>query len=460
MWVILSEEIGKVHLSWKLGSLEFYRPGVAPGEQWDDETWSCGLGEYKIKFVRRITILRILVSESASDLDACKHRIAQAWSHFQSRRKILCGKLVPLHLRWMRLQETVMRTALYGCGGWAFTEHIVRELCSFERKVLGITLNLWRRENEVPHEFHIRLHSKVTFFINAFAWASLRVSAENLAFGWIGHVVRSGLTPVALTLLWRPAAEVRDTPLRRPRPGRPARDPTEHLALSFGPFWEEVALDRADWRAAKVLHLQSVPGFGAVGEGSGDWRLHKHISKRAVEILDGKRMLLPSLLMVSGDSAVVVHQTNGLWSALQSEYRVQVTRIRWLLHGLEFGWKFLPFTSDEPILVHRPRSCNSLADACCNYALDNDACVQKFWDIDFDPKGCLVHVSFDGASRGNPGPAAFGAVVQVHCHGSWHIVAAMCSCIGVATNNFAEFEAAVAALRLLTAWCASAGMCV
>jgi hypothetical protein len=55
---------------------------------------------------------------------------------------------------------------------------------------------------------------------------------------------------------------------------------------------------------------------------------------------------------------------------------------------------------------------------------------------------------------------ALGCVVQVHSHGVWHIVAAMGCCIGHATNNFAEFEAAVAALRLLTAWCSFAGMCV
>jgi hypothetical protein len=465
MWAILSEELGKIFLTWKPGSLELYRPGLAEGDLWEDECWPSCLGDFAVKHVRRIAILGILVSESASDLDACRHRIAQAWVHFHSRKKVLCSKIVPLHLRWARLQETVMRTALYGCGGWALCESVTNELATFERHVLGITLNLWRRPDEVPHEFHARLHSKITFFMNAFAWTPLRVSAENLCFGWVGHVVRSGVSPVALTLLWRSVAAVRADPrfgttLRRARAGRPARDPTEHLSQSFGPFWEEVALDRADWRAAKILHLQTLPGFGVVGEGSGDWRLHKHISKRAAEILDGRRMLLPSLLMVSGDSALAVNQTNGIWPAVNSEYRVQVKRIRWLLYCLEHGWKFSSYTCDEGILVYRPRSCNALADACCNYALDNNACVQRFWDIDFDPKGCPVHVSFDGAARGNPGPAALGCVVQVHCRGAWHVVAALSCCIGEATNNFAEFEAAVAALRLLTAWCSFAGMCV
>jgi hypothetical protein len=87
MWAILSEELGKISLTWKPGSLEFYRPGLTEGDLWEDECWSSALGDFSIKFARRITVLGILVSESASDLDACKHRVAQAWVHVHSRKK-------------------------------------------------------------------------------------------------------------------------------------------------------------------------------------------------------------------------------------------------------------------------------------------------------------------------------------------------------------------------------------
>lgn len=58
--------------------------------------------------------------------------------------------------------------------------------------------------------------------------------------------------------------------------------------------------------------------------------------------------------------------------------------------------------------------------------------------------GARAHVYFDGASRGNPGPAAVGWVV-VSADG---IVAEGGNRIGEATNNRAEYEALVRALEV------------
>ena len=60
--------------------------------------------------------------------------------------------------------------------------------------------------------------------------------------------------------------------------------------------------------------------------------------------------------------------------------------------------------------------------------------------------GGRVHVYFDGASRGNPGPAAVGYVL-VDDSG---IVAEGGETIGRATNNQAEYAALVAALEVAT----------
>lgn len=54
-------------------------------------------------------------------------------------------------------------------------------------------------------------------------------------------------------------------------------------------------------------------------------------------------------------------------------------------------------------------------------------------------------VEADGGSRGNPGPAAYGAVV-IHSGG---VVRELAGALGVATNNVAEYNALVAALRWL-----------
>ncbi len=57
-----------------------------------------------------------------------------------------------------------------------------------------------------------------------------------------------------------------------------------------------------------------------------------------------------------------------------------------------------------------------------------------------------VVVEADGASRGNPGPAAYGALVRDADTGA--VIAEMASTIGVATNNVAEYSGLVAGLRL------------
>ena len=50
----------------------------------------------------------------------------------------------------------------------------------------------------------------------------------------------------------------------------------------------------------------------------------------------------------------------------------------------------------------------------------------------------------DGASRGNPGPAAIGAVIK---DGQGRVLARISRRIGRTTNNQAEYQAIVAALE-------------
>jgi len=55
----------------------------------------------------------------------------------------------------------------------------------------------------------------------------------------------------------------------------------------------------------------------------------------------------------------------------------------------------------------------------------------------------LLTVACDGAARGNPGPAGIGAVVA---DGDGRVLAEIAEGIGVATNNVAEYKAAIAGL--------------
>jgi ribonuclease HI len=56
-------------------------------------------------------------------------------------------------------------------------------------------------------------------------------------------------------------------------------------------------------------------------------------------------------------------------------------------------------------------------------------------------------VTFDGGSRGNPGPAAIGAVVTDDSAAPARVVATVSEAIGVTTNNVAEYRAAIAGLE-------------
>jgi len=59
------------------------------------------------------------------------------------------------------------------------------------------------------------------------------------------------------------------------------------------------------------------------------------------------------------------------------------------------------------------------------------------------------HVLYtDGASRGNPGPAAIGAVLYREADDEREEVGTVSRVIGDATNNVAEYEAVIAGLEL------------
>ncbi|HEU5454364.1 MAG TPA: reverse transcriptase-like protein, partial [Nocardioides sp.] len=57
-----------------------------------------------------------------------------------------------------------------------------------------------------------------------------------------------------------------------------------------------------------------------------------------------------------------------------------------------------------------------------------------------------VVIEADGGSRGNPGPAAYGAVLKDADTGE--VIAEDASTIGVASNNVAEYSGLIAGLRL------------
>ena len=60
------------------------------------------------------------------------------------------------------------------------------------------------------------------------------------------------------------------------------------------------------------------------------------------------------------------------------------------------------------------------------------------------PRGLRLVIHIDGAARGNPGPAGIGVMLE---GGDGLLRRAFCRYIGEATNNVAEYEALLLALR-------------
>jgi ribonuclease HI len=57
----------------------------------------------------------------------------------------------------------------------------------------------------------------------------------------------------------------------------------------------------------------------------------------------------------------------------------------------------------------------------------------------------VIHT--DGGSRGNPGPAAIGVVIEVEKDGQSEVIEEIAERIGVASNNVAEYRAIIRALE-------------
>jgi ribonuclease HI len=74
----------------------------------------------------------------------------------------------------------------------------------------------------------------------------------------------------------------------------------------------------------------------------------------------------------------------------------------------------------------------------------------SFAGVDHEPEAGEVQellLYCDGGSRGNPGPSAIGAVVFDASTEPPELIAEVSECIGITTNNVAEYKALIAGLE-------------
>jgi ribonuclease HI len=167
-------------------------------------------------------------------------------------------------------------------------------------------------------------------------------------------------------------------------------------------------------------------------------------------------------LIFLGDSKCVVQQVNGNWS-VPFAYMYEIKTLRWGSYALQFQWKYQPWVSCD-LFAHHLRPQNSLADSLCNYILDLNAFdgskfVQSLEFSGYPEPGGMLAVTFDGASRGNPGLCAAAAVVLRWMHGAWHVQAYSATVLGTGSSVFAEYEAACLAQKLLVQYSIACGLC-
>jgi hypothetical protein len=468
MWHILTEEIGELALSWKPSSFELLLGGPLRIAEEGSRTWvhahEGGELKYHIKAGTSMNVLGVHVSNVGCDLAALEYRLSQGWVHYSSRKNILNSRHIALRLRWNKVAETVYRTVLHGIGSLSFTQAVLSKLDTFETKILCSTLNVSRRSDEFVCEFWRRAHATVAKYKEQFGWVSLRTLALNTFCGWHGHVLRMPHNaPLHIVSHWRSAMDVRQLPrAKRPRrdtAGRPPVDPAETLEAAYGPFWRNLAQNRSEWREAKRVFLYSQGLLPQLHGRGWDFGMLAHISHKLADMLMNTRMNRHVPLMQLCDNELVVKAVTGeAVLSSTSPHAFVVRKMRWHFYAFEYRWRCESFCSDAPFILHIPRELNKSADMLCNLLLDEKLVVSEHIEVVQLPLGVPVALYSDGASRGNPGPAACAAIVQVFLEDSWRTVAFSAVSLGISSSVCAEFEGACLAQELFVRFCVSCGI--
>ena len=470
MFVILTEELHRIRLNWKPGSLEVHCIDASIPDQ--NLAWAVGETSYHVKMCGRFNILGVGIDRVGSTLHAIEHRIGQAWLHWHAREAQFKVRSVPLRMRWQRLQSTVFRTFLHGAGGWTPSEAALHKIQAMENSMLKLTLCRVRGTDESDACFHTRLNSKIKDLKVLFCWHDLSHLAVDAHFAFWGHVARmeSGM-PIKQIAVWRDASWFRKLQASgglRPKlasRGRPWRQ-EDSIELALGPDWKTQAADRTAWRAVRKPVAAAL--WGAALHKSAldiDRQLDApalvHFSNR-LQDLSGNMVMQRSIpLLHCVDNMQVAQQSVGLWaSAAASPYHLHSERLRWGLYTLQHRLKFIPLGPNVHLMRHIYRDKNRQADYLANAVL-NLGVHELSWCTDTH-RGCecMFVLYSDGASRNNPGLASAAAVLcAVTASGAEFMVAYRAVALGIASNVAAEFEAAIIAQDLLLGYCCRVGIC-
>lgn len=210
-----------------------------------------------------LVALGIALDSHGSSAAMLAHRTREAQKCWNRCRALLVNKTIPADERMRAFGSTVGASLLYGAGLWRLGPGLLGDLGRTERRWLRQMAGVSWRDGELWQQWAHRAGLAGTRLRRLAGLPSLSARAAAAVHGWHGHAARSGETTFAGAVLrwrgsrwWRTVQAVAEGPLppgeahpRRSWPRNSAELPVYTWYDERGQVWEDVAQDRALWRA-------------------------------------------------------------------------------------------------------------------------------------------------------------------------------------------------------------------
>ena len=144
---------------------------------------------FVFKRVDLLVCLGVALDRHGSTSASLSERLAAAIKHWHARPELRARSIAP-RKRMQRFYDTVMRTLLWGSGGWELTQNLAKRLLCFESRCLRQILGRRRRDGESWIQY-IQLATRAARVI--VSQSGFRTVLESVAlhiWRWSGHAAR------------------------------------------------------------------------------------------------------------------------------------------------------------------------------------------------------------------------------------------------------------------------------
>ena len=358
----------------------------------------------------------------------------------------------------------------HGLGGVPLSQAVLRQVLSFDRRNLKAMLCMKKRSGETWELYHRRQNQFLRIFLGKVGCMELAARLLAKQYGWAGHMARLPEHHVAAQ--WGRAGTLEQwhstqtigtqlDPSNKTKWRHKVKGAKVHweslLARLLGDTWRHQAMDRKGWRkdrqhfleragqillgeGAKLLgtslsvgpstasltacatHLQQAPpAQPALQDSTSDDGPFGHLFvERGVAKNALSHFSHTPILQFIGDSDVLISALLGRASC-KDEALLRLLKVAHVgMQTLTQSLKIRP-PGAELLARHVRRADNSAADAAANWALDHGSFTDFRVHEAASFAKCLATTacdnvgllfSFDGAARGNPGPASTGVCVH------------------------------------------------